>query len=129
MKKEIFRKQGRVLLIATLFGILFSLPAFSKDRCPSSKDHSLSALRYKLYTAFHMGYDGYETPCNVKCMGRESCQNQCQNEKGLELLSKKMKEVYSENEVSTCQSFSSVCMEQCESLGKQCESVCQEQNS
>lgn len=128
MKKQSIQMHWKAPLLITLLIILFSGQAFSHDRCPSSEDHSLSALRYKLYTAFHMGYDGYEVPCNVKCMGRESCQTTCQNEKGLELLSKKMRQVYSESEVETCQSFASVCMEQCESLGKQCQSVCQENN-
>lgn len=107
---------------------LFSSPLYSKDRCPSSEDHSLSAVRYQLYTAFHMGFDGYEAPCDMKCMGKESCKQSCQSKKGLELLSKKMSKMYKEKQLNSCQSYTSVCIEQCHQLGDKCESVCRPQH-
>ncbi len=118
VRKSRFQIVNSTLII--VFTLLISSLSFAKERCPSSESHSLSAVRYQLYTAYHMGFDGYEAPCSMKCLGKESCTQSCQTQKGLELLSQKMKKMG----MTQCQSYSSVCMEQCATLGQSCVKAC-----
>lgn len=104
--------------------ILFSYTnsTAAKDLCPQSNDPETVAIKYKLYTAYQVAYDGYETPCEIQCLKKKDCRKRCQQKKGLSSLENKMKELTREK--GNCPSIALACLEQCQTLGKACESIC-----
>ena len=87
-------------------------------------DHSLSPIKYQLFTAYQTAYDGYHTPCDLKCFGKEQCTQNCQAEKGLNSLSIELDRLKTKNNLNTCESYTSVCIDQCEELGESCKKAC-----
>lgn len=93
--------------------------------CPQVDSHDVAPLRYQFFTAFQMGFSGYEAPCEMKCLGKESCQQSCQEKKGLELLSKEIHRIKEKNKLENCYAYEKVCYQQCESLGSACKKACE----
>ena len=126
----------RTLLALALSTLLVSLysqaaPKVENSRqpnqqitCPQLNSHDVAPLRYQFFTAFQMGFSGYEAPCEMKCLGKESCQTSCQEKKGLELLSKEFQRLKVKNNIQSCYAYEAVCYEQCESLGSACQKAC-----
>lgn len=116
----------------TTLGFIFSIVFFSflmgagaHDGCPKSDDHALSAVRYQLFTAYQTGYDGYQAPCEMKCFSNSNCIETCQTKKGMESLNKQLSKLLEKKNLSSCQSYSQVCVEQCKEKGEPCQKACQ----
>lgn len=118
-----FKVQGTRLCLMLFLGLLTS-PALGQNNCPEFESPQNVAERYQLFSAFQIGHGGYESVCENRCLGKQECQTQCQNEKGLEYLAKKMHEMRSKNINDPCPSLTLVCLEQCEGLGPQCAKTC-----
>ncbi len=122
-----------ILTTALLFWSTVSqaAPQFENPRqpnqqitCPQEDSHDVAPLRYQFYTAFQMGFSGYEAPCEIKCLGKASCQTSCQEKKGLELLSQEIRRIKEKNNIQSCYAYEAICHEQCESLGSACKKAC-----
>lgn len=96
-----------------------------KSSCPQSESHELAPYRYQLFTAYQTGYDGYEAPCEIKCLGRENCQERCQKKKGLELLGQELSRLKKKKGIKDCPSVEAICLEQCQDHGEACKQACQ----
>ena len=110
------------LFVALFFSFLMG--ASANDRCPTSKDHSLSAVRYQMFTAYQTAYDGYQAPCEIKCFNRTTCVESCQGKKGLESLKTQFTKLLEKKGLKNCSSYSQVCKEQCKDQGKSCTQAC-----
>ena len=118
-----FHKWVGYMFISVAFIISFSFSAEAKT-CPKMDDHSLSAVHYKLFTAFQVAYDGYAGVCENKCFSNPNCISDCQADRGLASLSKKLKELNHSLETQSCMSHAKVCFNQCKDLGEACEKTC-----
>ena len=113
-----------------LFIIGFALLAFASkafadaNHCPKNNDHSLSAVHYKLFGAFHTGYDGYAMACELKCFGKQKCQDQCQLKKGMDFLSKELDTIHSQNNLTSCYAYQRVCFDICKEHPESCSEAC-----
>lgn len=104
---------------------LVSFNANAKDNCPAIGSPESVALEFQLFSAFQTGYDGYETPCELKCFGKEKCQNSCQAKFGLQFLSKQMTDLKKKKGIKQCPTYTLSCIKQCEKLGPDCVKTCE----
>lgn len=102
----------------------FFMGAAANDQCPDQDSHELSAVRYKMFTAYQTAYDGYQAPCEIKCFDKENCTNQCQQNKALESLAQHMQKELTNRGINTCTTISKICTEQCQDSGEPCEKAC-----
>ena len=123
--KGLFAMRNITSLIFTLLLGLFSFQtSFAENSCPGIDSPEAVAIKYKLFTAYQTGFDGYETPCELKCFGNKSCQNSCQSKQGLRLLEQRLQELAHNNNSTKCPSYTIGCLEQCDKLGASCAAVC-----
>ena len=92
--------------------------------CPEPGDHSLAAVRYQLFAAFSIGYDGHQAPCDLKCVGREGCTQRCQLERGLAFLGEELGRLKDKQRLNHCASYRKLCIEQCREHGEACAKTC-----
>ncbi|MEM7645267.1 MAG: hypothetical protein AAF203_00025 [Pseudomonadota bacterium] len=97
--------------------LLYGFPTHAKNQCPPLGSPGYVALKYQMYTAYTIGFDGYEAPCEIRCMGKASCQKKCQKKEGLRTLASKYQEFQGKMEQTQCPSLVSACLEQCETDG------------
>lgn len=102
----------------------FQTGASASDRCPSSKDHSLAAEKYKMFTAYQTAYDGYQVTCEIKCFNKETCIHQCQKEKAVDSLKQYFSKAMNDKGLKKCDSLSRVCLDECHSDSKSCSEAC-----
>lgn len=112
------------LLIVAFLGFVSFQVAWAGDSCPGIDSPESTAIKYKLFTAYQTGFDGYETPCELKCFGKSDCQHKCQSKEGLRLLEQKLYEITLKNDSTKCPSYTLNCLEQCKDLGVSCAAVC-----
>ena len=128
MRKPVTKTNVRNLVKLTFvslsFFISFLSTSLANPVCPKNDDHSLSAIRYQLFTAYQTGYDGYRTPCDLKCFSKENCMNKCQTEKGLASLALEFDKLRAKKKLTNCTSYTLVCLEQCQQHGKACNKAC-----
>ena len=112
-------------LFLVFFLSLFTFQARAEHitQCPASGSPQDAAWKYQLFTAYSLAFSGYESPCEIQCLGRKTCQTKCQQKRGLSSLKKKVSELH-EKVMPPCQSLTLSCLEQCEPLGKDCLSSC-----
>ena len=128
-KVHIQEKEFAMRFLTTVFFVAFSSffslqVAWAQDHCPGIDSPEATAIKYKLFTAFQTGFDGYETPCELKCFGKSDCQQKCQSKEGLRLLEQKLHEIAMKNNSTKCPSHTLSCLEQCKDLGVSCAAVC-----
>lgn len=92
--------------------------------CPSEDSTDLAPFRYQLFTAYQTGFDGFEMPCEIKCLGKQECQNNCQQKKGRELLSRELSRLKKKKDLARCPSMEAICLKQCEDQGQACKQAC-----
>ncbi len=112
-------------LIFALVTFAFLMGAKANDRCPSSEDHQLSAVRYQMFTAYQVAFDGYQAPCQIKCFEKETCVNQCQQQKALSSLAEHMDQELKQRGLARCESLSQICLEECQGDSNHCQKACQ----
>jgi hypothetical protein len=113
-------------LLTTLCFLLLSIQANAQESnyCPKLDSPDSVALKFQLFSAYQTGYDGYEAPCELKCMGNLNCQKKCQSEKALDFLAKQMKDIKNKKNIKECATLTLLCVEQCQPQEKQCAQVC-----
>ncbi|MCB0379037.1 MAG: hypothetical protein KDD33_11140 [Bdellovibrionales bacterium] len=112
-----------VFVVASfIFFFIQTVVLAAEPDCPGINSPTHTALKYRLYSAYQVGYGGYEAPCEFKCFGNQNCQNRCQGQKGLEYLTQKMSDL--KGEFGSCPSLTLACLEQCQEMGASCASVC-----
>ena len=118
------------IISATLFFFLHTVVlAADVPNCPKLDSPKVTAVKYQLFAAYNIGYDGHQLPCELKCMGKADCQNSCQTKEALRLLQAKLvelsqKETLASNSAAPCPSFSETCMDQCKADGPACLAAC-----
>ncbi len=117
----------KALVMVTILSSASSLMA--KDLCPAADSHELSAVRYKMFTAFQTAYDGYQAPCELKCFEKESCVQSCRQEKALLSLAKHFEKELNSRGIASCQTLSEVCVDECKAEDIRCQSSCQLQST
>ena len=119
-----FRRYTQLFFFGLCVFFAFTLGASANDRCPSSDDHALSAVKYQLFTAYQTGYDGYQAPCENKCFGKQNCVVECQTKKALEYLNNQLVKLEKKNKVKSCETYQAICIDQCKEHGAPCEKAC-----
>ena len=108
---------------ATIFFFLQTV-VLAAESCPGIDSPKATAVNYQLYSAYQIGYGGYEAPCELKCFGNASCQKRCQGKEGLKYLGAKLEELTTKNHSVQCPSFTLSCLEQCKDMGVACAATC-----
>lgn len=117
-------RQFSHLCLCSVFLLLSAVANSNADKCPKIDSHETVALKFQMFSAYQTGFDGYEAPCEIQCMGRDKCQQNCQLKKGLSYLSKRFEELKVKKGVTSCASLTVACLEQCQSAGPQCAQAC-----
>jgi len=132
MKATYFSIQfRRYTTLAFLFSIAFFaylMGASASDHCPKSDDYSLSAEKYKMFTAYQTAYDGYQVACEIKCFEKKACVNSCQSEKALISLNEYFQKTMEKKGLQSCDSLTKVCLTQCQSSDDQCMKACKSED-
>ena len=118
------RRYTTLWFLSVIVFFAFLTGTAAKDRCPSSDDHETSAIRYKMFTAYQIAFDGYQAPCELKCFDKEECTQSCRTEKALDSLSKHFKKELKQRNTSQCKSIENICMQECSGPKNKCESAC-----
>ncbi len=125
-----FYKLSRLLKALVFVTILTSgAQGLAKDLCPQADSHELSAVRYQMFTAFQMAYDGYQAPCELKCFEKESCVQSCRQDKALLSLAQHMEKELQSRGLASCQTLSEVCVDECKAEDARCQNSCQLQST
>ena len=106
--------------------VVLASPAAAE--CPSVDSPQATALGYQLYTAYQVGFDGYQMPCELKCSSNKNCQSSCQTQQGLRLLQSKVHELNDKHPMlvtsKSCKVVAQVCLKQCPADNLQCLNAC-----
>ncbi len=117
-------------LITAIFLLLMGSQALGigADKCPKAGDHSLSAVHYQLFASYQTSFDGYEMPCSMQCFDKTQCMHRCQSKKANAALAKQFSKLLNEKQLSHCQSYTQVCLKQCDADDPGCQKACQGTN-
>jgi len=113
--------------VSTLIAIIITLVcswAPAESQCVEINSPENVAQKYQLFSAFQTGFDGYQVVCENKCLGKKSCEDNCQNKKALDYLKKRVDQFVIKSQGLHCPSLTVVCLEQCSHLGATCAQTC-----